>query len=159
MATDGMATTTPVPTGEGATTRAAKKGAGAGAAAGIGTGAAVAQVLVWALEQFGVDAQPVELALGTLFSAVFGIAASWYGAKIAGSATPTDRARVEVLDPAQPAPVPEAVTVPDGTGEHRAADEPMVPEPLQVLEPAGSTAVAAEDVDPVVTETTVEVTA
>lgn len=159
MATDGTTTTAvPTPTGEGATTRAAKKGAGAGALAGVGTGAALAQVTVWALDLAGVDAHPVEAALGTIFSGVLAVVASWYGAKWAGSATPTDRARVEVLDPAQPAPVPapEAVAVPDGTGDHRAVE---VPEPLQVLEPAGSTAVVADEVAPVVTETTVEVTA
>lgn len=138
MATNG---TTLVTTGEGATTRAAKKGAGAGALAGVGTGAALAQVAVWALALAGVDANSVEASLGTIFSGLLAVVASWYGAKWAGSATPTDRARVEVLDPAQPALTPEAV--PDGTGEHRATD-------------TGSTAVVP-DPAPVVTETTVEV--
>lgn len=157
MATDTTATTTPSTTGEGATTRAAKKGAGAGAAAGIGTGAAVAQVLVWVLDQCGLDAQAIELPLGTVISALFGIALSWYGAKLAGSATPTDRARVEVLDPAQPAPVAETVaqepeTVPDGTGTHRATED-------TTPETAGSTAVTLDPVEvtPVVTDTVVEV--
>ena len=77
--------------GEGATTNAAKKGAGVGSAAGIGVGAAVAQVLVWVLGQFGLDAQELELPLGTVLSAIYGAVIAWYGAKWAGSMTPTDR--------------------------------------------------------------------
>ena len=145
MAADGtMTMTVPNITGEGATTRAAKKGAGAGALAGVGTGAALAQVAVWALALAGVDANSVEAALGTIFSGGLAVVASWYGAKWAGSATPTDRARVEILDPAQPAPVPDTVVIPDGDGEHRAVA-------------AGSTAVDMTDTAPVVTETTIEV--
>lgn len=120
----------PTGIGEGATTRAAKKGAGLGAAAGIGTGAALASVVVWLLSQFGVDAQGIEMALGTLFEGGLGILGSYHGARIAGAAVPTDRVR--------------RVLVPDTSAQELAREEAAaaVGDPSQVT-PAGASDVAA----------------
>lgn len=120
----------PTGTGEGATTRAAKKGAGLGAAAGIGTGAALASVVVWLLSQFGLDAQGIEMALGTLFEGGLGILGSYHGARIAGAAVPTDRVR--------------RVLVPDTSAQELARDAAAgaVGDPSQVT-PAGAPDVAA----------------
>lgn len=120
----------PTGIGEGSTTRAAKKGAGLGAAAGIGTGAALASVVVWFLSQFGLDAQGIEMALGTLFEGGLGILGSYHGARIAGAAVPTDRVR--------------RVLVPDTSAQELARDAAAgaVGDPSQVT-PAGAPDVAA----------------
>ena len=127
-----------------------------GATAGTGLAGAAAVVLVWILTQVGVEV-PAEV------SAALAVLLGGIGTLIGGKLAPSNQVRTEV----QVIPVVEgtsdekaaaaaAATVPDGTGEHRAVE---VPEVLQVLEPAGSTAVVADEVAPVVTETTVEVTA
>lgn len=122
-----------------------------GATAGTGLAGAAAVVLVWVLTEVGVDV-PAEV------SAALAVLIGGIGTLVGGKLAPSNQVRTEV----QVVPVVEgnsdekaaaaATTVPDGTGEHRAGEVP------EVLEPAGSTAVAVEDVAPVVTETTVEVT-
>lgn len=114
-----------------------------GATAGTGLAGAAAVVLVWILTQVGVDV-PAEV------SAALAVLLGGVGTLIGGKLAPSNQVRTEV----QVVPVVEgtsddkaaaaAITVPDGTGEHRA-------------DTAGSTTVDTTDPDPVVTETTVEV--
>lgn len=114
-----------------------------GATAGTGLAGAAAVVLVWILTQVGVDV-PAEV------SAALAVLIGGIGTLVGGKLAPSNQIRTEV----QVVPVVEgnsdekataaATTVPDGTGEHRA-------------DTTGSTAVDTTDPDPVVTETTVEV--
>lgn len=84
---------------EGATTRAAKNGAAGGALAGGGAiGIPVASIVVYVFQLFGVDLGPIEVALGGLITVAFAAVSARYGAKWAGTAVPTDQARIVIRE-------------------------------------------------------------
>ena len=124
-----------------------------GATAGTGLAGAAAVVLVWILAQAGVDV-PAEV------SAALAVLIGGVGTIIGGKLAPSNQVRTETqIVPVVEGTVAEkttaaAATVPDGTGEHRAAG--IAPDWALT---SGPTAVDTHeaDPDPVVTETTVEV--
>lgn len=84
---------------EGATTRAAKNGATGGALAGGGAiGIPVASIVVYVFKLFGVDLGPIEVALAGVITLAFAAVSARYGAKWAGTAVPTDQAKIVIRE-------------------------------------------------------------